>query len=280
MPVTFRAMGTDVEAWLDDTSGVDELRDWFETVERACSRFRPESELSIINGSGDRQIEVSPLLGAVLEAAGRARTLSGGLVDAGVGGAVVDWGYDRTFTEVIGLDSEPEATTRPNWSIAGTLLHRAPETRIDLGGIAKGWTCDRAVEKGLALVVSAGGDLRSADPDTTATVMDPWGREAARVHVGIGALATSSVSRRRWRVGGGEASHLMDPRTMKPVAGPVLTASAVTATAADAETAAKAVLLQGADGLAWADSCNWIESALVVWHDGSIFATRNVRLAA
>lgn len=277
---TFRAMGTEVEAWLGEGAGESGVRDCFETVEQACSRFRPESELSRINASSRRDIGVSPMMEDVLRAAERARGISGGLVDAGVGEAVIGWGYDRTFEDVVGLEAEPAAMSRPRWTISAGTLQRSPGTLIDLGGIAKGWTCDLAVDLGLARVVSAGGDIRSADPGTTASVLDPWGRVAARVQVGQGALATSSVSRRRWRVGDSEASHLMDPRTMRPVDGTVLSASVVTKTAADAETGAKTVLLLGADGLAWAEGCGWIESAMVVWHDGSVFATKGLRLAA
>ena len=53
--ITFKAMGTDVEAWCPDDRG-QELRDWFEEVEQACSRFRLDSELSLINASSDHSV--------------------------------------------------------------------------------------------------------------------------------------------------------------------------------------------------------------------------------
>jgi thiamine biosynthesis lipoprotein len=151
---------------------------------------------------------------------------------------------------------------------------------LDLGGIAKGWACDRAVDGGLARVVSAGGDLRSADPATVTTVMDHHDGISARVRVGIGALATSSIARRRWRVGEREVSHLVDPRTMEPVETPILSATVVAGTAVEAEIGAKSVLIKGAEGLAWADRTEWIRSALVLWHDGSVFATVGTELVA
>ena len=102
----------------------------------------------------------------------------------------------------------------------------------------------------------------------------------ARVHVGRGALATSSTGRRRWRVGDTEVSHLIDPRTMEPVESPVISATVLAETAVDAETGAKTVLLQGVDGLAWAAEQSWIDAALVVWRDGSVFATPGLEVAA
>ena len=70
---------------------------------------------------------------------------------------------------------------------------------------------------------------------------------------------------------GREAHHIIDPRTMRPAITPVVSASVITETAAEAEAGAKAVLILGADGLKWADSQPWIRQAVVVWHDGSVY---------
>jgi thiamine biosynthesis lipoprotein len=280
--VVFPAMGTSVDVTAPTNGGIAATRQLFEDVERSCSRFLPESELTRINDDPATRVLVSPNMARVLQVAEHARSITGGLVDAGVGGAVSAWGYDRTFTAVTDRDHDAvaEYVPEPGWSVQGAVLTRSPGTRIDLGGIAKGWTCDLAVERGHATVVSAGGDVRSSDPETTVEIVDPWDETATTILLGIGALATSSVSRRRWRIGGGEANHLIDPRTMRPTSSPVLSATAMTATAAEAEAAAKAILLRGADGLAWADRQPWISGALVVWHDGSVYGTTGLEIAA
>ena len=270
-------MGTTVEAWGNDGHA---LSRWFEEVESVCSRFRPTSELSQINTAGAGHHPVSPLMGQVLEAADRARSITDGIVDVGVGSAVAAWGYDRTFAEVRPIPDEPAPITRGGWGVGEGAIWRDAGTHIDLGGIAKGWTCDRAVEYGLAGVVSAGGDIRSSDPATVATIADPKGAEVARVALGVGALATSSVARRRWKAGGREVSHIIDPRSMRPVTSAVVSASVIAGTAVDAEAGAKAVLIHGVDGLAWADAQNWIESAVVVWEDGAVYATGRTEWAA
>lgn len=279
---SFKAMGTTIEAWFDTVDRTAALARWFEEVEGRCSRFRPDSELSRINRDTSVESRPSQMMWEVLSAADRARAATGGLVDIGVGSAVAGWGYDRTFAEVTDIASPRDQSPAAGWSLCpgDRALRRSPWTSLDLGGLAKGWACDRAVEKGLGRVVSAGGDLRSADPGTITTVMD--GREgiAARIHVGVGALATSSITKRRWRVGGREVSHLVDPRTMEPVETPVQSATVVARTAVDAEAGAKAVLIKGVDGLAWADATEWVRSALVLWHDGSAFATADAELVA
>jgi thiamine biosynthesis lipoprotein len=224
---------------------------------------------------------VSPLLAGALEAASRGRALTGGLVDAAVGRAIRAWGYDRSFAEVRGLAAAPSAFPEAApWEIRDAVLRRPPGTLLDLGGVAKGWTCDRAVEAGLAAVVSAGGDVRSAHEGTLVEILGIGGETAARLHLGVGALATSSSLRRRWEAGGQAAHHLIDPRTMAPAVSPVVSATAVAATAVEAEAGAKAILLLGAEGLAWADRQAWLRGALAVWHDGSVFATTRTEVAA
>ena len=278
----FAAMGTTIDVTAPTEDAIAETRRLFDAVERTCSRFLPESELSLVNRAPEAEVSLSPLMARVMHAADTARTISHGFVDAGLGAAVHAWGYDRSF-EAVNERSDrvaPIGATRPEWSVQGSVLTRRTGTTIDLGGVAKGWTCDLAIERGHACIVSAGGDVRSVAPDAMVEIVDPWGDIAASVLLGVGALATSSVSRRRWRVGDREANHLIDPRTMEPSIGPVLQASAIAATALEAEAAAKAILLQGSDGLAWADRQPWIRSALAVWHDGNVYATTGLEMAA
>lgn len=278
--VRFKAMGTEVEAWCAEENAGQELRCWFEEVEQVCSRFRPDSELSLINKSADASVAVSEILSDLIGAAERARERSAGLVDIGVGAGVLDWGYDRTFEQVTGLEHPPTRNSAPAWSLESRTLTRSPSTLLDMGGIAKGWACDQAVERGIAIVVSAGGDIRSLDPRTTVPVLDPWGETAALVPLGVGGLATSSIARRRWKAGPREVSHLIDPRTMEPVKTPILSSTVIARSAVDAEVGAKAVLFHGEEGLAWAADIDWIESAIIVWHDGSVYATPGTVVAA
>ena len=277
--VSFPAMGTTVEAWCRwDPEG--SLQNWFEEVEATCSRFRQESELTRINSSEHTAHSLSPVLLSVVRASDVARDLTEGLVDIGVGAAVRAWGYDRTFTEVTDLEEMPRITESAEWRLAGEVLQKAANTTLDLGGVAKGWTVDRAVEQGMAVVASAGGDLRSAHRGTAVPVLDPTGAEVIRIRVGVGALATSSIGKRKWNVAGCDVSHLVDPRTMTPVRTPIVSSTVVAATAVEAEAGAKAVLLHGEEGLAWADRQPWIRAAVVLWHDGSVYGTKGVEVAA
>ena len=272
----FRAMGTDVVAMGSDVSGVV---NWFASAEAVFSRFLPDSELSELNASTEVEVVVSDSLASCLNAAQDLRERTDGLVDPAVGAALIGWGYDRTFKQVVDLEDRPPIAGIADWSIDGNTVTRPPEAILDLGGIAKGWTCDDVVRRGLADVVSAGGDVRSVDPETVVKIQDPWGDVAARVLLGQGGLATSSTTRRRWNVAGAEAHHIIDPRRRAPANSPVFSATISADTAVEAEAGAKAVLLHGEHGLAWAEKQDWINAALVIWHDGNVYATTGWEMA-
>ena len=275
--VEFHAMGTTVTALGAQPGRVEGI---FATAEAVFSRFDPNSELSAVNDDPRQGVEVSDSMVACLRAAAELRDRTNGLVDPAVGGALIDWGYDRTFAEVRDRRQSDLVREVGWWSLDGNVVRREPGIRLDLGGFAKGWTADRAVESGLADMVSAGGDISSKLMNTTVAIADPWGDVAARVRLGRGGLATSSSTRRRWQVGDVDAHHIIDPRRLRPAVSPIFSATVIAATAVEAEAGAKAVLLHGEHGLVWAEKQDWIEAALVVWHDGNVYATTGWDMAA
>src|SRR5215475_3753951 len=83
-------------------------------VDLACSRFRPDSELTALNeaaGRGPRP--VSGLFAQLLAAALRAARLTGGDVDPTCGRALTGLGYDRDFAELRSAGEFPPRLTGP-----------------------------------------------------------------------------------------------------------------------------------------------------------------------
>jgi thiamine biosynthesis lipoprotein len=66
-----------------------------------------------------------------------------------------------------------------------------------------------------------------------------------------GGLATSGVVRRRWRRGGHELHHIVDPRTGLPAGGPWRTVSAAAGSCVDANIAATAAIVLGVNAARW-----------------------------
>ena len=127
-------------------AAVDAVARTVDAFDRACSRFREDSELSAINRAVGRVTPVSPLMIEAMQAAVRAAALTDGDVDPTLGSAIIALGYDRDFES--GLDGRglARAGRRPavgGWqtirvdAAAGTVSDRAwrdPRPRRDLEG--------------------------------------------------------------------------------------------------------------------------------------------------
>ena len=232
----FRAMGTSVELLVEaDDAGtaLAAAEAEFHRLEQILSRFRPDSELSRLNRG---EPATDPDLVRVVELSLAAREATGGRFDPTVHDALVAAGYDRSF-ELVPADGQPAPAA---------LLGRG--VRLDLGGIGKGYACERAAEI-LATVgpclVNAGGDIATRAGSWTVGVEtsdEPLTLELA----GSSALATSGRDLRRWRRGGRELHHLIDPRTAAPSTSDLLRVTVVARDAVEAEVAAKALFLVGA----------------------------------
>jgi thiamine biosynthesis lipoprotein len=263
----FPAMGTDVEVLIpsQDVGVGHRVRELFQEREAALSRFRPDSELSRVNAAGGGI--VSPLLAEAVGAALLAAHATGGVFDPGLAVQVSLAGYDRPFTEMDPSSPLPApAAVRPGGDWRRVLLtdrrvlRLPPGVHLDLGGIAKGMAVDDAVAllRRMAVpggVVSAGGDLHvfGLPPRGRAWIVDVDAPgPVPRVPLRRGALATSSTLRRRWATADGPAHHTIDPRTGRPAETDLVSATVVAARCAEAEVAATAAIVLGAeDGAAF-----------------------------
>src|SRR5258706_1814862 len=96
-------------------------------VDLACSRFRPDSELSRLNQARGEPTRISELFMALITAALRAAELTGGGVDPTCGNALVSAGYDPDFAHL----GEGAATAAfpprpvPRWRAVRPRPHRA-----------------------------------------------------------------------------------------------------------------------------------------------------------
>jgi thiamine biosynthesis lipoprotein len=240
--------------------------------DRACSRFRPDSELSRLNASAGDPVRVGPVLLEAVNAALRAARLTAGDVDPTVGGALIALGYDRSFSELSAgaavVPSVPLAAV-PGWRTvrvdleAGT-IRLAPGVSLDLGATAKALAADHAAAAafeaaGCGVLVSFGGDLAVAGPAPD----DGWRVRVTDDHragvdapgqwitVWDGGLATSSVAVRRWRTDSGVAHHLVDPSTGGSVDSVWRTVSVCAASCLDANIASTASIIRGVRAVEW-----------------------------
>jgi thiamine biosynthesis lipoprotein len=197
-------------------------------VDAACSRFRPDSELSVACRSGGRPVPVSPLLADLVAAALRAARETGGDVDPTVGAALCGLGYDRDFAAVTGREIAPAVRVfaAPDWRsvrLRDRELTVPDGVLLDLGATAKAAAADRAAmlvaaRLGVGVLVALGGDLATSGPAPDGgwrvLVRDRPGDPHCTVRLpGGAALATSSTVGRSWGRAGELVHHIVDPRT-------------------------------------------------------------------
>lgn len=101
---SFRAIGTTATVVVLDPAKAERaeaiLRDEINSVDLACSRFRPDSELAYLHSQSGRTIVVSPLLFGALTVAVAVAEKTHGAVDPTVGNAMSALGYDRDFDHI------------------------------------------------------------------------------------------------------------------------------------------------------------------------------------
>jgi FAD:protein FMN transferase len=276
----WEALGTSVVMRVIDPGALDVARAAVErelaAIDRACSRFREDSELSAVNARAGRPTRISPLLLEALEVALCAAVLTDGDVDPTVGRSLELAGYDRDWRLLDPpCDAQPEAPpaitlqVRSGWRTIA--LHRGERSllmpkgvRLDLGASAKAWAADRAAAAahragGCGALVSLGGDIATSGPAPE----DGWqirvtddhrsDRSAPGQTVSIhsGGLATSSTTVRRWSHAGHTMHHIIDPSTGAPVRDTWRTVSVAAASCTDANIAATATLVRAQAGAAW-----------------------------
>jgi thiamine biosynthesis lipoprotein len=156
-------------------------------------------------------------------------------------------------------------------------VHRPYGVRLDPGGIAKGLIADAVVAHlggYQRVVVDCGGDIAVGGvapqlrPELVEIEHPLTGDCVHTLLLGGGGVATSGLNVNIWRRADGTyAHHLLDPATGEPAWTGLIAATAVGASAVEAEARAKTALLAGPAG---ASAVLHEHGGLVVHDDGDI----------
>ncbi|MFJ8113313.1 FAD:protein FMN transferase [Streptomyces sp. NPDC096132] len=271
----FPALGTTAVLLVTDPDAVPDaeavLRAELAAVDLACSRFRPDSELTRVNRNAGNPTTVGERFAEALQAALRAARLTDGAVDPTVGRTMTALGYDRTFAALRPEDTRPLplALPAPGWrrivfDPRSRRLRLPRHTHLDLGATAKALAADRAARRaaavtGCGVLVGLGGDLSVAGPAPAGgwriALADDHARPATdpgpAVAVTGGALATSGIRVRTWRRAGRTLHHIVDPATGEPATPVWRTVTVAAATCVDANTASTAAIVLGGRAVDW-----------------------------
>jgi thiamine biosynthesis lipoprotein len=277
--VKWPALGTTAGLVVTDADALVEARsilvEELDAIDRACSRFRPDSEISRLNRAGGRTTRAGDLFLEAIEVALRAARVTEGDVDPTVGPAMRAIGYDRDFDLIESSEAAP-ATPVPalGWesvtlSREGSSVTLPAGVELDLGATAKALAADRAAERinqelGLGVLVNLGGDISTAGvppaggwrlqvSDDHRAGVDP---AAETVRVRGGGVATSSTTVRRWVSAGRPRHHIVDPRSGESAPAVWRTVTVAAASCVDANIASTAAVVRGKPALRWLQSLN------------------------
>ena len=220
-------------------------------VDRLMSTYRSDSEISRFNASDSTDwFDVSPETARVTALALDVSRLTDGAFDPTVAPLVNLWkfGPDKKPLQAFpSAETVEQVRSECGWQKLevrveqpSALRKSAAEVSLDLSGVAKGYAVDAAVEALLAegfsnIMVDVGGETRcvgrKAPPTAERSEGTPWTLGIEKpiptpdappelfciVRQGDRALATSGSARNFYRIDGVSFSHIIDPRTGRPV---------------------------------------------------------------
>jgi thiamine biosynthesis lipoprotein len=274
----FRCMAVDVNVRLIGSpsaaqSAAAAVEEVFRRVEKACTRFNPESPLMLANAAAESWHAVPAECFVALIEAAKAHAATRGRFDPRVLSELVALGYDRSLPfgvgpvdlgmrlqDVVGRILTIRPPWHPEFDPAASAVRIGP-VPVDLGGIGKGlavrWAADALRGRVESFLIEAGGDVFTvgSGPEGEgwrAAVEDPRGGDQplAVLDVMDRACATSSIRVRSWRVNGRLVHHLLDPLTGRPGGEGLLSVTVLGPDPAWAEVHSKTLFLAGRNGIA------------------------------
>lgn len=246
---------------------VEDAFDEVDRIDRLMSHYKADSAVSRLNREAAHQpVAVDAELFDLIAAAAHYNRESRGAFDITVGPLMKAWGFFRGEGRVPSAEALAAARRLVDGrhvildSAARTIAFDEPGVEIDLGGIAKGYAVDRAAallrerQIGSALISAGGSTIYAvgAPPERPAwdvTVADPVdrGKTALTVQLKDRALSVAGSSEKSFESSGVTYSHILDPRSGKPVQG-VLSVAVLSSTGTAGDALDNALFVLGPEG--------------------------------
>ena len=258
-------------------AAIDAAFEAVETAHRLMSFHDPDSDVSRLNREAfDRPVKVHEWTLGVLETSIELHRRSGGLFNIAVAPILQGMGLLPRHNEDEAAEARPPVPDAVELLDGKMIRFRDRRVKIDLGGIAKGFAVDRALDvlRQSATVacglVNAGGDLAAFGARAqSADIRHPRypGRVACRVEFANEALATTARRFDPLQSAETSGSAIVDPHGQTPTSAiDGVTVRARSCMMADALT--KIVMISGADAGSLLELYN--ASALLITADGEV----------
>ncbi|MEA3561032.1 MAG: FAD:protein FMN transferase [Candidatus Omnitrophota bacterium] len=292
-------MGTLVEISVADKDkptgqikeAVDKAFSQMEAVDKVMSIYRADSQLSEVNLNEGQMIAVSDELLTVIKRSVYVSRLSEGAFDVTAGPVIELWGFgggERTknLPSLKEINQALSAVGCQNVIIdeqKREIGFAKKGMRIDLGAVAKGYAVDKAVEalkeKGIKnALVNAGGDiyclgLNAENAPWVIGIKDPRNSSGVVTTLKLTnrACATSGDYENFFLKNRKRFSHLIDPRTGRPVQNKIVSVTVLAPDCFQADALATAVFILGKEkGLNLINSLAKTEAIIISQEGGRL----------
>jgi FAD:protein FMN transferase len=239
--------------------------DEVERIERKLSVYQEESEISLVNRSAAGQaVRPGDELYRLLRHAAQIGAATGGAFDCTTGVLVKSWGFYRGPRRVPSTEEQRAALAASGWQNVRfedanqSIQFTVSGLELNLGAIGKGYAIDQALDvlrlrHGVQCALMQGGQssvkaIGAPPGEPRGWVVDVGGAHGARIRLRLRdrALGTSSSDSQFFVHQDHRYGHVLDPRTGVP-AGELLSASAISATATDADALSTAFFVMGSE---------------------------------
>lgn len=195
------------------------------------------SELGTVNAAlaAGTAAQISPSMTEILLDASKLSTLSDGLFNPSIGHLIGTWGFQRDEFSAVNIDKgliSQLVKSNPSMSDIvinnNTAYSKNPKVKLDLGGYAKGYALDQAVDylrkqQVRNALINIGGNIialgQHGDEPWRVGIQHPRKPGAiATLELADGwAIGTSGDYQRYFMLGGKRYCHIIDPHTGYPV---------------------------------------------------------------
>ena len=233
-------------------------------------------------------------LDAILDAGLAVSKASSGAFDPTLGEVIKLWGFDTEKPGIPDPDDMKVAIGRVGYqrldpsSASPSVSQGRDPVWLDLGGVAKGFAVDEAVQilsesSATGGIVNAGGDLRAFGKKAGGKpwkigVQDPDNPQelAGVLSIREAAVATSGDYQRYFEEGGVRYHHILDPATGYPARSGLRGATVIAPDCALADALATAAFVLGPEkGLKLLEEWDGVEGVLIT-EDGKILTTSGI----
>lgn len=252
-----------------------ELDKFFEEFNLEFSTYRPDSVVSAFNKAhANREIKVSPRFIEMLKLSEKFHHETERAFDPTLGPVVKLWGFGGGSTKKVPAEDELKKARALTgfdsikWDEQKSMVWKTKNgLQLDLNAIAPGWVCDligeMLIQKGIQnYMVDLSGEIYfkgTKEPGVSwvAGIERPSSGTQKNVQLAFKiqdlAISTSGNYRQFFDTQGERKSHIIDPRTGRPVTHSMASASAIAASGIASDIWSTAIMVLGKEGIELAE---------------------------